>query len=110
MADIMAGIEIGKNHIETQKAWMEMEQEQIAEMVQLDLLERGYTCHIEPDGTYRVMGMKLTKLKIVPDTELNEKQQKEFDTLKTKLAKEYGKMRKSALKEEKKKLKTKAKK
>ena len=105
MVDIGMGLALGKGHIETQKAMTEMEQHKIAEMVQMDLEEKNFPCHVEYDGSYRVMGMKIQKLKIIPDRKLTKKEQLEFDNLKEVLAKKYGKMRRSQLKEEKKKLK-----
>lgn len=87
-----------------------MEQQQIAEMVQMDLSDQGYPCHVENDGFYRVNRMKIQKLKIVSEKKLSADETKEFNKLKDELAKQYGKMRKLQLKEEKRNLKRRAKK
>jgi len=87
-----------------------MEQQQIAEMVQLELSENGYPCHIEPDGEYRINGLKINKMKIVSDKKLSKEEEKEYDKLKEDLALQYGKIRKAQLKQEKRNLKRRAKK
>ncbi len=107
---IEQSLSAAKNHIEAQKMMTELEQQRIAEMVQMELVERGYPCHIQPDGTYRVVGMKIQRLKIISDVDLSEEKQKKFEELKAKYAKEYGKIRKGQLKEERRALKKQSKK
>ena len=94
-----------KNHIEAQKMMTEVEQQRIAEMIQMELTEQGFPCHIQPDGTYRVVGMKIQRLRIVSDVNLTDGRQQQFDELKEKYAKEYGKIRRGQMKDERKKLK-----
>jgi len=102
---IMDGIEAGKTAIEIQKSWMEIEQQRMAERLQTILTDEGYPCHIENDGEYRINGLKISKLKIIPERQLSIDEQKEFERLKEKYAKTLGIARKKELKEEKKKLK-----
>ena len=84
---------------------MELEQQKIAEQLQVILKDEGYPCHIENDGDYRINGMKIKKMKIVPDRQLSDEEQKDFDKAKATYAKDLGKYRKKELKEEKRKLK-----